>query len=177
MQTIASSTLLVALGMILLGCTGSQGDLHGGEAKWDGKGDTPTPVRFPADDYVKPSDAELRERLTPLQYRVTQEDGTERPFTGEYEKNKAAGIYVDIVSGEPLFSSLDKFKSGTGWPSFWQPLSGAIGTKTDFKLLIPRREYHCHRCGGHQGHVFNDGPKPTGLRYCNNGVALVFQPD
>ena len=126
--------------------------------------------------FVKPSDDELRERLTPLEYQVTQENGTERPYTGEYDHHFEPGIYVDIVSGEPLFASLHKFESGTGWPSFFRPIDEHMATKRDFKLILPRTEYHCARCGGHQGHVFDDGPPPTGQRWCNNGLALLFVP-
>ena len=115
--------------------------------------------------------------LSPEQYHVTQRNGTERPFTGEYWDNHEPGIYFDVVSGEPLFASVDKFDSGTGWPSFYTALPGALDTKVDRRLFMARTEYHCARCGGHQGHVFEDGPDPTGLRYCNNGVALRFEPD
>ena len=123
------------------------------------------------------SENEWQRRLSPEAYAVLRREGTERPHSSPLNREKRTGTYLCAGCRLPLFSSTTKYDSGTGWPSFWQPLSGAIGTKTDFKLLIPRREYHCHRCGGHQGHVFNDGPRPTGLRYCNNGVALVFQPD
>jgi peptide-methionine (R)-S-oxide reductase len=128
-------------------------------------------------DKVDRSDEEWRQALTPEQYRVLRQEGTERAGTSPLNNEKRSGRYVCAGCGQPLFRSDMKFDSGTGWPSFFTALPGALVTKLDRKLFVVRTEYHCARCGGHQGHVFDDGPEPTGLRYCNNGVALRFEPD
>lgn len=125
--------------------------------------------------FKKPSKAELKRLLSPMQYKVTQEDGTEPPFQNEFNKETRPGIYVDIVSGEPLFSSLDKFDSGTGWPSFTRPLSkNAVVEKPDRSLFFSRTEVRSKLADSHLGHVFDDGPPPTGLRYCMNSAAMKF---
>jgi methionine-R-sulfoxide reductase len=127
--------------------------------------------------YEKPSDEELRQRLSPMQYQVTQHEGTEPPFRNEYWNNHEAGIYVDVVTGEPLFSSIDKFDSGTGWPSFTKPIDPAnVETKADRSHFMTRTEVRSAAGGCHLGHVFDDGPGPTGQRYCMNSAALRFIP-
>lgn len=125
----------------------------------------------------KPTDAELRARLTPEQYHVTQEKGTERAFTGQYAYNKDKGVYACVVCGNELFSSDQKYDSGSGWPSFWLPLAGDhVRTKVDRSHGMNRTEVECANCGAHLGHVFEDGPQPSGLRYCINSVSLGFKP-
>ena len=123
------------------------------------------------------SDAEWRATLDPDQYKVLRHEGTERPFSNSLNDEKRKGTYVCAGCGQPLFTAEMKFDSGTGWPSFYTCLPGAMETKVDRKLFMVRTEYHCARCGGHQGHVFEDGPAPTGQRWCNNGVALRFEPE
>lgn len=125
-------------------------------------------------DWGNLTEAQWRARLTPQAFHVLRKEGTERPFTSELNKEKRSGVYHCAGCDLPLFASEHKYDSGTGWPSFWQPIEGALGTKADNTLFTQRTEYHCVRCDGHQGHVFSDGPPPTGLRYCNNGVALRF---
>lgn len=120
------------------------------------------------------SEAEWRKRLTPAQFAVLRKEGTERAFSSPLNQEKKQGVFQCVACDLPLFASETKFESGTGWPSFYDYLPNTLEFKTDFKLIYPRREYHCARCGGHQGHVFNDGPEPTGKRYCNNGVCLTF---
>jgi len=123
---------------------------------------------------LKLSDAEWKQRLTPEQYQVLRHEGTERPGSSPLNAEKRKGRFHCAGCDLPLFSSDTKYESGTGWPSFYAALPAAVGTKTDVKMFIPRTEYHCARCEGHQGHIFDDGPKPTGKRFCNNGVALKF---
>lgn len=139
----------------------------------EGCGASPAEAR----DYpVRYSDAEWRMRLTAEQYRVLRQAGTERAFTSPLLNEHRKGTFVCAADGLALFASSTKFESGTGWPSFWKPLPGAVGTSTDWKLGYARSEVHCNRCGGHLGHVFDDGPRPTGKRYCMNGAALKFIP-
>ena len=125
------------------------------------------PVRF--------TDAEWKKRLTPKQYVILRQNGTERPYTSALLGEHRKGTFVCAADGNPLYSSATKFDSGTGWPSFWQPLPGGVATRSDWEAGYPRTEVHCTRCGGHLGHVFNDGPKPTGKRYCMDGDAMLFK--
>lgn len=130
------------------------------------------PGNFP----FKLTDAEWKKRLSPAAYRTLRHEDTERPGSSPLNREKRKGIYACAGCALPLFSSATKFESNTGWPSFWQPLKGAVGTRNDGSLGFSRVEVHCRRCGGHLGHVFDDGPKPTGKRYCMNGIAMTFRP-
>jgi peptide-methionine (R)-S-oxide reductase len=137
----------------------------------------PAPPTVGAIARITKTDTEWRKVLSPDQYGVLRQEGTERPFTSPLNEEKHTGLFVCVACGLELFPSKFKFDSGTGWPSFYDVLAGHVEFETDHKLILPRTEYHCARCGGHHGHVFKDGPPPTGLRYCNNGVALRFVPD
>jgi len=128
-------------------------------------------------DKLEKPKAEWRKLLPPEAYAVLFEERTERAFSSPLDKEKRRGTFICAACQLPLFDARAKFDSGTGWPSFYEPIAGRMGTKRDYWLVVPRTEYHCMRCGGHQGHVFNDGPRPTGQRWCNNGVALQFVPE
>ena len=123
---------------------------------------------------LKKTAAEWKKLIAADRYHILFEEGTEPPGSSALNAEKRAGTFVCAACSLPLFDSAKKYESGTGWPSFWEPIAGSLGTRKDFKMILPRTEYHCVRCGGHQGHVFEDGPKPSGLRYCNNGLAISF---
>lgn len=170
-QSFSRRNFLVAIpaSVMLAACT--RGTAKSAEAAAEGAAE-----KFDTSDWRAITDAEWRSRLDPEAYRVLRKEGTERAFTSPLNEEKRKGTYVCAGCELPLFKSDTKYDSGTGWPSFFDVIDGAVGTKTDYKIGYARTEYHCARCLGHQGHVFTDGPAPTGLRYCNNGVALKFIP-
>ena len=155
----------------MIGAAGAS--LLGGTALlWGGRRSEAAPGRFE----ISYSDSEWRRRLTPQQYKVLRQASTERAGSSPLDREKRRGTFVCAACALPIYSSATKYDSGTGWPSFWKPLPNAIGTRADNSLFVKRTEVHCRRCGSHLGHVFNDGPKPTGLRYCMNGIAMKFVP-
>ncbi|HYD43824.1 MAG TPA: peptide-methionine (R)-S-oxide reductase MsrB [Phenylobacterium sp.] len=160
MQPISLDRRLVLFGSVALAACGGRADA--------------APDAYAASPFRRLSDAEWKKRLPAASYAVLRHEATERPGSSPLDHEKRKGTFVCAGCALPLFKSDWKFDSGTGWPSFYTAIKGAVGKKTDFKIGVPRTEYHCARCLGHQGHVFNDGPRPTGLRYCNNGVALRF---
>ncbi len=143
-------------------------------------GDTGVGLHHPTGDTMEKivkTDQEWQAVLNPAEFRVLRREGTEQPYSSELNSEHRRGVYQCRGCGQPLFHAASKFNSGTGWPSFHTAIDGSLETRTDFKLILPRTEYHCARCGGHHGHVFNDGPQPSGKRYCSNGIALVFVAD
>jgi peptide-methionine (R)-S-oxide reductase len=160
----------------LYGGTGAIALLAGGAALWAGRTTTPAHASSEGNFEITRTEAEWREILTPNQFAVLREEATERPFTSPLNKEERAGIFHCAGCDLPLYSSEAKYDSGTGWPSFWESLPNAIGTKEDNSLFMTRTECHCRRCGGHLGHIFDDGPPPTGKRHCINGIAMTFKP-
>ncbi len=169
---------ILSAGAIALASTAlSRGRVASAASQSDAPGKAAGPASSSRDRFeITYPEAEWRKRLTPDQFAVLRREGTERAFTSPLLHEKRKGTFVCAGCELDLFSSATKYESGTGWPSFWKPLTGAVGTRTDRLLGMPRTEVHCRRCGGHLGHVFDDGPRPTGLRYCMNGVAMKFRP-
>lgn len=166
-RTLLQSLITLAALPLLPACSRANAPVVAATAAAAG-GTVVVPLKKPA--------AAWRGEVSPAAYQVLFEDGTERAFSSPLDKEKRAGTFVCAACQLPLFNSADKFDSGTGWPSFTRSIAGHTGTARDFKLILPRTEYHCARCGGHQGHIFDDGPEPLGKRWCNNGVALAFVP-
>jgi len=166
---VVASASVIGAGM--LGTGVSYAHNHKGKKDKNMTSDTASNIDWKA---IKKS--EWKTRLSADEFHVMRKEGTERPWSSEHNDEKRAGTFNCAACGLPLFESTTKYESGTGWPSFWKPIAGNVETKRDFKMVVPRTEYHCKRCGAHQGHVFKDGPNPSGLRYCNNGVALDFVP-
>ncbi|WP_155838192.1 peptide-methionine (R)-S-oxide reductase MsrB [Hyphomonas beringensis] len=173
MRHFLSRRALLLSGGAALGLAACSGNTASSAAETDNAGNAD---KYADSKWRKLTEAEWRERLSEPAFNVLRREDTERAFTSPLNKETAKGTYHCAGCDLPLFSSDTKFDSGTGWPSFWDALPGALGTRPDRKLIYVRTEYHCARCLGHQGHVFEDGPAPTGLRYCNNGVALTFKP-
>jgi peptide-methionine (R)-S-oxide reductase len=149
----------------------------GGLGIWAAQALRAAPAAAPRPDALTLTEAQWRARLTAEQFRVLRQEGTEPAWSSALNREKRRGTYRCVGCGLALFASSAKFDSGTGWPSFYEALPSALGFSTDYKLILPRTEYHCARCGGHHGHVFDDGPRPTGKRYCNNGVCLAFETE
>jgi len=173
LKSLAAAPLAAIAGPVLAATP--KGGIDVQELQKDWKSLLPAGAQVPSPgDPLKLTKDEWKKRLDPAQFRVLREEGTEMAGTSPLNEEKRAGVFACAGCGLPLFSSAMKYDSGTGWPSFFTHIRGAVETKRDFRLILPRTEYHCARCGGHQGHVFDDGPPPTGQRWCNNGVALRF---